>query len=93
MVWYEKDNSYFIIGGQVDNSFNPHSSNEVRKYRDGHWSMVTPLPVRIKGAQSIVIQDRIFVLGNYHTPSHTSIIYKTLYDKYKKEVIKTKYFR
>ena len=67
MVWYEKDNSYFIIGGQVDNSFNPHSSNEVRKYRDGHWSMVTPLPVRIKGAQSIVIQDRIFVLGNYRT--------------------------
>ena len=66
MVWYEADNSYFLIGGQVDNSFNPRSSDEVRKYRNGHWSTVTALPVRIKGAESIVIQDRIFVLGMYY---------------------------
>ena len=62
MVWHSKTKSHYLIGGSKD-SMNPIACDEVKRYHNGKWSFFNKLPDRVAGAQSIVIQDRIYVFG------------------------------
>ena len=66
MVWYEPDDSYFVIGGDTDVQYNSHPTDEVRRYsKKSGWSNITPLPERVRGAQAVSIHGRIYVIGNF----------------------------
>ena len=64
MVWFEPDDSYFVIGGDTDVQYNSHPTDEVRRYsKKSGWSNIASLPERIRGAQAISIHGRIYVIG------------------------------
>ena len=56
-----------MIGGKKDFSLNSIASDDVKQYnKETGWSDYVTLPERVDGAQSIVIRDRIYVLGSFH---------------------------
>ena len=63
MVWHSGTKHHYLIGGEKDPKLNSIALNDVRRYRDGKWSEFTRLPNRVVGAQSIVINNRIYVFG------------------------------
>ena len=66
IVWFEPDDSYFVIGGDTDVQYNSHPTDEVRRYsKKSGWSNIAPLPERVRGAQAISIHGRIYVIGNF----------------------------
>ena len=80
MVWFEPDDSYFVIGGDTDVQYNSHPTDEVRRYsKKSGWSNIAPLPERVRGAQAISIHGRIYVIGNF---SKKSFFFNMPYTEY-----------
>ena len=88
MVWFEPDDSYFVIGGDTDVQYNSHPTDEVRRYsKKSGWSNIAPLPERVRGAQAISIHGRIYVIGNFST-IFCHVIYHKLWLIIEKDILK-----